>query len=625
MILLFLTLTALYAIPSDDLDSCAVLCDLSMVHTTHTQDHDDLVSALHQSIQAMCFSLYSATPSQSANPILEESIRKRKYEPTSADHYCPQKVSKTHTAKHVHSKATQLKNTTPSPNDDPSNTAQPQTQELEPVHPPENLTTVLPVEINSSGHFPLSMLPHEGDTQKMLPNTPPSINIDDSLQLQHAPPSAQLTTLFVSNTAEQMLRTPDHIKTLTDSIYQASRYSLPVPNSIAKTLLFIHEKLPPTSSYHDLRFCIKTLIELCSFLLSQPPLDLSFFRDVRKQYLSTPLHQAGNHSYAYRNLLFLRSVFKLTYTLQTFKQNIKPKPETLTSLLLMLKIDDENVFSALDHAQAFLKKTRTHPQLQIPRFTNSAIDLCRNPQRKINALFATLKEMEQQASYISNELTTPNEVQPPALAVITEKSSLILQRPAKMQELIYSLYQEGNYSTPAPSSLSEMLSLMYQETPSARKYDSTRFYIKHLGELCAFLLARPPLNSQLLSEVKHQYRSTPFPQSANRGQHYQNMFFIRTVTKLTYALQTLRENLTPANQTLKQILQTLEINDSCICTALKRCLSVLHPLTLHPQLQVPLVKDHATDLCQQVTIDGIVKILQIAELEGRIVSLKQPS
>ncbi len=451
--------------------------------------------------------------------------------------------------------------------------------------------------------------------------TPPPLTCLETLS-QLPPPECPrprittLTTLFLKTKAEQILQNPTEMESLVHSIYHTAELSDPAPSSITEMIRSILTKIPPIRKNDDPRFCIQAITEICIFLLSHPSLDSQLLSEVRKVYILRSFPHLKQRSQPYKDIFFIRTTTKLTYALQTLRDHLTPTNQPLTNILKTLEINDSDAYKALEQCAGFLQNKTSHLQLQVPCFVNPATNLCQSSHQKPESLLRILQDLEKYPSYSTSYLDASGPSPSITPDVLYTKTKYIIQHPTEMQKEIYRIYQGCRLPSPAP--VSEMLLLIREETPSERKYDDTRFCIHTLAETCTFLLARPPLDPQLLNEIRSQYCTTSFPKSRKRSQIYKKMFFLRTEIKLTYALQTLRKNLTPDNQPLTKILKTLEIADDCACKALEQCTDLLQDPNSHPQLKDPLATDDATELClsPKVQFSLIIKLLKNAESQN---------
>ncbi len=651
MMLLFWMLTTLYShSSSEDMSSSSELFRLINVHRPDTHVQKDTNETLYKSIEAMCFAL---TTRQDTNPSGEASRRKRKAE-TSLEEHWQSKTSKTLSAAHVHSEGAL---SIPEPNSTSPHARHdhtyPHAQEQEPDDQRENLISVLSsgcasneldapikIDLNDSAKVEelLSLLLEEGREQLSSPNgadfnfshTTPTVSNQPPLTLQGSltqtntpeclhpqPQDTTITTLFLTTKADQILQNPTEMEPLIHSIYQTAELSDPAPSSIAEMLNSILTKFPPIKKNDETRFCIQAISEICTFLLSLPPLDNQLLSEVRETYFLRDFPHLTQRTQSYKNIFFIRTTTKLTYSLQTLREHLTPTNQTLKQILQMLKINDTQSYTALKQCSDFLKKNTLHPQLHLPCFANPATALCNSLHRKIESVIKILQETESPLSFDDSYHPSTSECLSVSAIELNKKAEHILQNPKEMKETVHSIYQSVGYRDSDPSPISEMLFLIHQEIPDKRKYDDARFCINTLTELCSFHLAQPPLDLQLLDEIQHQYRNTSFSRANKRSRVYHKMFFQRTITKLTYALQTLRENLTPSSSPLTKILATLSIDDSCACTALDQCASFLRNNASHPQLEYPLVKDSAADLCLSTKIKFALMIQCIKMAESQ--------
>ncbi len=675
MILLFWILTALYSHGSGELEHYADSCELSNVHTSNKHVPKDLAGGLLKSIEAMCFAIGTATPPQSTNPTSEKNTRKRKAEPTLEEGW-QSKISKTLSSTNVHSENTA---SIPEPNITPPLTSCTgydctylHTQEQGSANE-ANLISVIctgntsnayddPDAINIDGDAALEdILPllseASWERQPLPPNSTPSNNLHGSMESQPLPPPCQINITFVHTTIEQILQTPENMRALVYSFYQTTNHSAPAPESISETLSFIHTNIPSSRSHDEKRFCIKTLIEICTFLISTPPLDLLLLNEVSSQYRSTPFPQARSHSHTYHAICSLRTIAKLTYALQNLRENTTPRPESLTALLQTLDINSVNACEALNQSRYLFESPP--PALQCPLVLSPAINLSLKQQAKIQDLITALQKSEEKSeSPFLSSLFTPADIasapklrllplqeqwiqlktpenplegqspnscapqsDPPKNKItpkfLNKKTELLLQKPSEMKEVISSIYAKVAYSAHLPPSISEMLSYIHANVSAEQDFGNTRYCIKTLIELCIFLLSRPPLDLVLLNKVRKQYFNTSLFQEAKHGIPYQNMLFLRTTVKLTYALQSFSESLTPKPPSLAKLLQVLGINSVNACEALTQAKEFLQNKSTHPHLTLPRCTSQAIILCQssRAKIHFMLSLLQSTEAD----------
>ncbi len=594
MMLLFLIITTLYSHScSEGTGIYSDLFSFNSLYAPELQSSTNLSRGLHKSIEAMCLAI-GAAPLQDTNPAFEGS-------------------------------ETPLN---PSALSLSANTGQAHTQEQGPATQVEKLTSVL-----NADHSPhedddpavlkgtFSLLSEESGNPLLPPNSP-VFNFSHSSSKEEAPQPTALTNLFLKTKIEQILQNPTQMQAEVCSIYQTAEINDPAPSSIAEMLNSIQKTVLPITANAEPLFCIHSIGELCTFILSSPSLDLQLLNEVKKLYTLKAFPHLKTRNPLYQELFFIRTTTKLTYALQILRKHLTPANQPLKQILQTLKIDNTSAYTAVGQCADFLTKHTSHPNLHLPYITNPATALCQGSRRKMEYLIATLKETETASS---KETETASSFGTSCLAAsgagklvspaeLIKKAKQILQNPTKVKRIIYGISQDVGCRALAPSSISEMLSYIHQEIPGDRKYDDTRFCIRHLGELCTFLLANPPLDQQLLEEVQYKYNNTSAPHSKKYSRTHQQMFLIRTATKLTYALQTLRKKLTPDNHPLIKMLKTLSINDSCAFKALEQCSKLLPP-SASQQLDSQYATNPATDLCRssQVRFARIINTLQKVE------------
>ncbi len=292
-------------------------------------------------------------------------------------------------------------------------------------------------------------------------------------------------------------------------------------------------------AYPEKRAELAMIGELYVFLLSAPSLDLNLLQEVTTLY---PAISTGSQEQ--KDLSCIQKQIKLTYTLQTLRSNLITSAENLTAMLTALNLDQCNLENALHSSYALLQGEQNSTRLKDSmRISHTAYVLCcPSDELLFENILSCLDDAEKgkkrtqrirQTTIKTSASLSPSE--------IIEVYESVTHNPDQAKNAVKSLYlKQLAFNPPASFSMSDMLSTITRAFHPTSTWYAHSVATQSLADCLSFLLSDPPLDVNLLSEVRKHYPHLERFQHQKAAKSTQNSSALRLQTRLTYTLQTLR-------------------------------------------------------------------------------------
>ncbi len=420
---------------------------------------------------------------------------------------------------------------------------------------------------------------------------------------------------------QRIIQDPTQIRSAIAEIYQNVFHVIPSESEPLSSILSSVLNSFESSKHYPESSAIQGLTECCGFLVSNQPLDLKLLSEVQEQYPSR-LHMHNHTSpSSILNIHTMRKQAKLTYTLQAFKNQSPSKSEGLKSLLERFKIDssdlDQALFNALNLWQGspatLITRSIAHELCPARLSCKAALDvLLRIENSEQTPKQSPQSKITDYSSKYTRFKTSEDEEKNCALPFFLESLKKILADPSQAFSVLRTLYHEI-YKTP-PQSDQSFASLFEDIHYKLRSYPNyTRITNGSLPivEIFAFILSEPSFDTNLFQEVQRRY---PEPIAPSKDILLMKIRKLRMQMKITYSLQTLKENLREpfiaTATTLESLLQHLDLS----ALDAPELLQQTYTLTRHPNLVFPLKVFPAQHLCtDKIPTTTAIKIIKDAE------------
>ncbi len=181
-------------------------------------------------------------------------------------------------------------------------------------------------------------------------------------------------TLLAINQLEAILKDPTQALSALQSIMNKISPTSPPLQSLSEAVKSITQALGSSTSDRS-SLTVRTIGELCTFMLSSPTFDFKLFKEVQKQYPG-PLSHRPTVDCAMMKVREWRMQMKITYSLQNLQQNLVHNADTLEDLLQLLDLDLAKADFALYQSNALCLFFTRHPHLKHPLKVSRACHLC---------------------------------------------------------------------------------------------------------------------------------------------------------------------------------------------------------------------------------------------------------